>query len=212
MKSDCSSLGRVHLVDKSLLLFMLVLLAQSVYSIFFPGGPNSSTGDIDIIVRTSAAAILGYFLSANFVLHTSAAGQQVTAEPEGNILKTGADSPAEIVGTPAESVVPDQAVFSRVAERQPAASSEEGNAVKTEAEPISTGQETATNCLQVAVAAGIGLFCLITLLVLRNLAQLDIVSMDSDSAVATVTQFRDFVSGCVGFLIGCPTHRNSSED
>ena len=210
MKSDCSSLGRVHLVDKSLLLFIAVLLAQSVYSLFAPGGPGSATGDIDVIVRTSAAAIFGYFLSANFVRHTSGV-RQVGAEPEAHILETGADSPAEAVEPPEEAAVPDQAPLSGTALRPPAPSGAGGGAEDT-SEPVPAGGESTANCLQVAVATGIGLFCLVTLLALRNLAQLGIVSMDSDSAAATVTQFRDFVSGCVGFLIGYPTHRNSSED
>ena len=50
------------------------------------------------------------------------------------------------------------------------------------------------------------IFCLVTLLVLRNLSQWDLTAAESDSVAATVVQFRDFVSGCVGFLIGCPAH------
>ena len=70
-------------------------------------------------------------------------------------------------------------------------------------------EDIAANRLQVIVAAGIGLFCLIVLLALRNLTQWGLVSAESDSVAATVVQFRDFISGCVGFLIGCPTHSNN---
>lgn len=59
------------------------------------------------------------------------------------------------------------------------------------------------------MATVIGLFCLVTLLVLRNLNQWGL-AVESDSAAASVVQFRDFVSGCVGFLIGCPTHSDKS--
>lgn len=55
-----------------------------------------------------------------------------------------------------------------------------------------------------AAAAIVGLFCLLTLLLLRNLTPEDPTAVRSDSATATVAQFRDFVSGCVGFLIGLP--------
>ena len=58
--------------------------------------------------------------------------------------------------------------------------------------------------LRAAAAAGIGLFCLFTLLVLRNLALWDGAAAGGESATATVAQFRDFVSGCAGFLIGAP--------
>ena len=56
-----TAVSNIHLVDKSLILFMLILLAQSAYSLFFPGDSSPLVGDIDIIVRTSAAAIFGYF-------------------------------------------------------------------------------------------------------------------------------------------------------
>lgn len=55
-----------------------------------------------------------------------------------------------------------------------------------------------------AAAAAVGLFCLLVLLLLRNLAPEDLAVVRSDSSTATVAQFRDFVSGCVGFLIGLP--------
>ena len=69
----------------------------------------------------------------------------------------------------------------------------------------------AANCLQVAAATGIGLFCLAVLLLLRN-TPLGDAAMEAqpDRLTATVAQFRDFVSGCVGFLIGCPTHSTTT--
>ena len=62
-----AGLSKIHPVDRSLLLFLAVLLAQSAYSLFVPGGESQLSGDIDIIVRTSSAAILGYLLSGNFI-------------------------------------------------------------------------------------------------------------------------------------------------
>ena len=63
-------------------------------------------------------------------------------------------------------------------------------------------------CLYQATITAIGLFCLVTLLALRNLSLWDPAEAGSDSATATVAQFRDFVSGCVGFLIGSPPGRD----
>lgn len=62
----------------------------------------------------------------------------------------------------------------------------------------------ACHCLRTAAATGIGLFCLATLLVLRNLSLWDASAAGGESVTATVAQFRDFISGCVGFLIGAP--------
>ena len=132
----------VHPVDKSLLLFMLILLVQSAVNLFLPASDSAITGDIDIVVRTSAAAIFGYFLSVR--------------------EKPSEDGPRE------------------------------------------------PRCLHQATITAIGLFCLVTLLALRNLSLWDPAEAGSDSATATVAQFRDFVSGCVGFLIGSPPGRDGT--
>lgn len=192
-------LKRIHPVDKGLLLFMAVLLAQSAYSIFCPGGAGQAAEDIDIIVRTSAAAIFGYFLSANFIRHTASGGQTPAAAPPRKMETGGGSSTAPTAqigfsngGTEPEDPVPAGGTGSVPAETEP-------------------GDEAgAANCLQVVVAAGIGLFCLVTLLVLRNLSHWGLAAAESDSAAAAVVQFRDFISGCVGFLIGCPTHSDTS--
>ena len=171
-------LDRIHPVDKGLLLFMLVLLAQSAYSSFCPGEAGPTVDEIDIIVRTSAAAIFGYFLSANFIRRAASGGQTPAASPP-HTLETDSGTPDP--GAPGSA--------------------------RAEAEPA--GENSAANCLQVVVATAIGLFCLVTLLVLRNLSQWGLAA-ESDSTAATVVQFRDFISGCVGFLIGCPTHSDTS--
>ena len=57
--------------------------------------------------------------------------------------------------------------------------------------------------VQILIAAGIGLFCLAVLLVYRNMNMA--VSAAGGGTSAAAAQLRDFVSGCVGFLIGSPT-------
>ena len=61
------------------------------------------------------------------------------------------------------------------------------------------------NKMQIIIATAMGLFCLISLLVLRNISDWKPDFAGSSSTAATIAQFRDFVSGCVGFLIGCPS-------
>lgn len=48
------------------MLIMLILLLQSAYNIFLDEPAYQEENTIDVIVRTSQAAIFGYFLSANF--------------------------------------------------------------------------------------------------------------------------------------------------
>lgn len=192
-------LARVHPVDKSLLAIMLILLLQSAYSIFFPGGAGQAAEDIDIIVRTSAAAIFGYFLSANFIRHATDQSSPGTTAPR--ILETGADSSPEAAGPTARIGFSDNGTGMELPDSAPQSDSGQ--------EQTNPSDENSANCLQVLVATGIGLFCLVTLLALRNLSQWGLLPAQSDSVAATVVQFRDFISGCVGFLIGCPTHSNS---
>lgn len=150
-----AALSRLHPVDRSLLLFMAVLLGQSAYSLFFPASASAAWDSIDIIVRTASASIFGYFLSVGF-----AAGPT----PDG-----------------------------------PAAGG--GHTLEPAAHPSACRP-------QIAAATGIGLFCLLTLIALRNWCPWDPALIRSESVSATVVQFRDFVSGSVGFLIGCPTQRS----
>lgn len=114
--------GRIRLMDRCLLAYMAILLAQSAYSLF-SAALGTETGGIDIIVRTSTAAVFGYFLSANYRL---------------------------------------------------------------EAAP---GEDDPDNSLQVVTTAGIGLFCLLTLLVFRAAALLDPGLAASDSATAPWRSF-----------------------
>lgn len=182
-------LRQLHPVDRNLLIFMAVLLVQLVYSLFAPGDPGQAAGDIDIAVRTSSAAVFGYFLSANFIRHTTGGGQAPAqgpphklelgdgSAPAGPVARIGFDTGSD----PAESGLP------------PAQ------------DPAPAGEGSPAGCLQIRVATAIGLFCLVALLALRNLSQWGILPVRWEEATATVAQLRDFVSGCVGFLIGCPT-------
>lgn len=183
------ALTGIHLVDRCLLLFMTVLLAQSACSIFLPGEGGGESGSIDVIVRTSSAAIFGYFLSANFnrrasdptAGHSEAQGQGTTSAPTGDgpLAQIGFQSPEDRSREAPKRTAPPSLVRE-------------------------TGQTPAER-LQILIAAGIGLFSLLTLLLLRWTG-----APEDSSATATVAQLRDFVSGCVGFLIGCPARKSES--
>ena len=62
--------SKIPLVDKCLLIIFLVLMLQSAYSLFAHNSSNSEIEHVDVIVRTSAASIFGYLLSANFILQS----------------------------------------------------------------------------------------------------------------------------------------------
>ncbi|MDR3766354.1 MAG: hypothetical protein Q3Y08_04870, partial [Butyricicoccus sp.] len=145
---------------------------------------GQTASDIDVLVRTSAAAIFGYFLSANF----SSASAQTPITTSSHILST-ADNATD------HATVKNTIGFGEH-------TLESGSAQST------AGGNTPTTCnVQIAVATGIGLFCLLALIVLRNVSQWYPALDESATIAATIVQFRDFVSGCVGFLIGCRTSR-----
>ena len=181
-----AGLGRIHPVDRGLLLFLAVLLTQSVYSLFVPGGGSQLSSDIDIIVRTSSAAIFGYLLSGNFI-DRAQAGYSHTVVTSKTDLAAQAGEPA-----------------GRLRGQIGFTDGETATAVGG-AQGMDHAAPPASCCLQIVTATAIGLFCLITLIALRNLAPADDPRLTSPAVIAIVAQFRDFVSGCVGFLIGIPT-------
>lgn len=180
-----AALASIHPVDRSLMLFMVVLLGQSIYSLFSPGNSSHLANEIDVIVRTSAAAIFGYFLSANFASCTGQGGTAPSAQPVHTLNTTDSGGVSARIG-----FAPDTPELSSGG---------------TEIQPRPT---PASGCIQTTAAAILGLFCLVALVVLRNTAG-DGGAL-SDSATATVVQFRDFISGCVGYLIGSPTHMSAN--
>lgn len=190
-----STFRQIHPVDRSLLFFMLILLVQSAFSIFFPSGSNHIAGDIDVIVRTSCASIFGYFLSANLARRTSSSGQ-APLNAQGHILNVGSDLPKESLGPRA------QIGFSMGnTQTQAAESGVESHVSLTDSHPAKDFQITA--------ATLIGLFCLAILLALRYAELFGFFPIESDSMASTVIQFRDFIAGCVGFLIGYPSQQSN---
>ena len=188
-------LSKIHPVDKSLILIMFLLLLQSAYNMFSQAAAQQTISEIDIIVRTSAASIFGYFLSGNFVRHTAS----VSPSPAGQQTHT--------IMTADYSQMRSAELFTAEPSSADMDSSEASQ--PTQALESSPLKPSDPSCLQVIIAAGIGLFCLCALLLLRWLAQQDPAIAQSDSVSATVVQFRDFISGCVGFLIGHPTQSNT---
>lgn len=76
-----------------------------------------------------------------------------------------------------------------------------------EAPTVTAVASDATPCnrVQVRIATGIGLFCLLTLILVRDvLVPLNLVDVSS-AAMGAVSQLRDFTLSCVGFLVGMPT-------
>lgn len=76
------------------------------------------------------------------------------------------------------------------------------------AEPYPTPGEC--NRFRVLAAAGAGIFCLCVLLLLRDWPGKTTQLSGSDSAAAVIVQFRDYISGSLGVLIGCASRSSGT--
>lgn len=193
-KRICSTLAKIHIVDKFLIVFMILLMGQSVHSLFANHPTSGESAHIDIIVRTSAAAIFGYFLSTNFIRHASYNSKDET----GGSLETHAKS---ILGVSSDGIQ-NHIGFAAPQSEDSTDMLDMGNVSYNE---NPSPNKFGGNRLQIVITSIIGLFCLVVLIIARDITALNADMEVSATAAATAAQFRDFVSGCIGFLIGSPT-------
>ena len=183
-KKAVSYFGRMSLVDGVLLIFLLLLFVYMAVQLLMGRFAAEDVHSVDIIVRTSAAAIVGYFISGNF------AGSQSTDSNTGD-ARSSAALPAAVVSTDAPR---SRIGFQAEPETETQTVPERGGTALSSAAPSADGGRLRRQILVVSV---VGLFALAVLLVARNLPG------NSPGLTATVSQLRDFLSACIGFLVSC---------
>ncbi|OJT72061.1 hypothetical protein BM530_21100, partial [Clostridioides difficile] len=52
---------KIKLIDRCLIIVMAILMFQSIYNLFVNEVNSQDTTTIDVVVRTTSAAIFGYF-------------------------------------------------------------------------------------------------------------------------------------------------------
>lgn len=167
-------------VDIVLMVLFLVLLVHAGITLFSEQAASQERTDIDIVLRTSAAAIFGYFLSA-----------QTTAKPTSSATGSSATVISSTVTT---TDAPQNAIGFQTSET--GAQLVSGNAQSSSGEPDCRN----TRILFLSAVGGI---CLIFLLLLRHCETVP------ESAAATISQFRDFIAASIGFLISCGKNRST---
>ncbi|BBF45121.1 hypothetical protein lbkm_3880 [Lachnospiraceae bacterium KM106-2] len=145
MKLHKNFFMRLTLIDRTLIIIMCILMIQIAVSLllFYDSSETIKTNDIDIVVRTTAAAVFGYFLSGNFTRR----------------LKPRSDCPLTV----------------EAEDRKPTLKEE-----------------------QVVIVSIFGISALIILILARDFLPF------TPYVQSSVSQLRDFVSSCVGFLVGSP--------
>lgn len=193
------SFKRIALIDKCLIIFMTILMIQSIYNLFANESISQETNTIDVVIRTTSAAIFGYFLSANFIKKSTDNNiNSVPPEPLKKIKQIElSDQPAEhqnIINSKTNIGFTANATDTHITP----------NTV-TDDDYISNDDYNDMNEIshqQIIIATIIGITSLCVLLAARNFITV------TPNMSGTISQLRDFVSGCVGFLLGCPPKSN----
>lgn len=175
----------IHLIDKCLIVIMVILLMQSGGSLLINMPESESASQIDAVLRTSAAAIFGYFISANFCT----SGKQKSVRAVGGTQKAASDTSASDTSAPA--------MRGQIGFGTPP--SEVSNGIAATDDGEATPSRIAPCRAQILVVAGIGVVSLLILIAARDIAA------SHPGVPALLSQLRDFVSGSVGFLVGTPT-------
>ncbi len=179
---------KIRLVDKCLIIIMFILQAQIIYGLFTGMGDSVYTTGIDVVVRTTSAAIFGYILSANFIRRRDLADSvTTTSQPTVNAVsdsKTSNDVPTAKIGFTTDAETPTS-----------------GGVTTTETNDRAA--EITASKEQIIITTAIGVVALLALLIARNFFTLDA------STATTASHLRDLVSGCVGFLVGSPVSGKS---
>lgn len=174
-------LSRISLVDRFLILFMFLLFCYMAYHLF-SGGLSDENNTIDVIVQTSAATIFGYFISVN----------SLTAVPK---KETVSQLPATTAGI-TQASKEKGTVGVKIGFQDPSEESQTEMGKITVSEIPDASKETCGK-LQIWVVSAVGLLSLVILIGTKGYSDV------TPELTALVSQLRDFLFGCIGFLVGC---------
>lgn len=180
------SLDKINLIDKCLIIFMMILMFQSIYNLFVNEANLNGGATIDILIRTTEASVFGYFLSANFIKKDRLFKGNSKKEESIN-SDENSENAVDFINDNSKNA--NNYVQSKQDEYIP--KSKDNNY-----------DENDTSEQQIIIVTVIGIISLIAIIMVRNC------NLDTTDSVATISQLRDFVSGSVGFLLGCPTKTN----
>ena len=162
--------------DKGLISIMIVLLFQCICNLYTSAPINSEYDTINVIIRTSMASIFGYFLSSNFLSDLDQDNDNPSTEQKLFIL---------------EQLLEDEKISKKVKFKYNKKLKESFVEEKEEKEIYFCNKE-----LQNGIAISICLIIVFSLIIGVNF------NLISDAASVTIAQFRDLISGCIGFLLG----------
>lgn len=162
--------------DKGLILIMIILLLQCIHNLYNPNSNTIDYASINVIVRTSVAGIFGYFLSANFLVKAT---NKEDIEEEEEFYKLSV----------LQHVLKDEEAINKI--RSESKIYDEEKIMRKEKD-----RYFCNKTLQNAIAIGICIVIILCLVIGVN------GNLIPEGAGTTISQFRDLISGCIGFLLG----------
>lgn len=193
------SLYKINLIDKCLIIFMMILMGQSIYNLFVNEANLNGGATIDILIRTTEASVFGYFLSANCIKKDRVFKGNSNSKKEESIRDDeNKDITRRMIDDNSENAVDSINDNTKNA----------NNYVQSKQDKYTSNyknnnyDEDSTTEQQIIIVTVIGIISLISIIMARDF------NIDTTVSSATISQLRDFVSGSVGFLLGCPTKTN----
>lgn len=195
MKSIKKAWYKIKLIDRCLIIVMAILMFESIYNLFVNEVNSQDTTTIDVVVRTTSAAIFGYFLSANFI---SRASRKVTnTDAYSNVFID--DNSSNKSHEPSQNNIMNVKNTIGFALENDDYQNNDKKIFVNNGEEVEEGE---TSELQIVIATVICVVALVVLFIVRNF------TTPATASLGTISQMRDFISGCVGFLLGCPSKPN----
>ncbi|MDY3361447.1 MAG: hypothetical protein SOY04_13820 [Clostridium celatum] len=170
--------SEISFKDKGLILIMIILIIQCIHNLYTPDPTNTDYVTVNVMIRTSVASIFGYFLSSNFLVRNKEEESYIDEENDYKFKILQNELQEDNIRGKVETEYDEEKEITREKERY-----------------------FCNKTLQNAIAIILCITIIISLIIGVNF---NIVPAGADSKIS---QFRDLISGCIGFLLG-----NSSKD
>ena len=171
----------IPLIDWILLLFIIILMIQTTYNLFF-NELNGNSHPIDSVIRTTLAGLYGYFMGKDFTqIINKNANEPLPLSQKDSLIATKSENQKK----PLPLILKDTLTVDKELDNKKTIlpSKEEADSFHIR------------NNMQIVLIGSLGVISLILLIITRNMNVMTI------EKIATLTQLRDMISGSTGFLI-----------
>ncbi len=176
---------------------MVILFLHVTFELFSgDNGVNSeeTINAIDIIVRTTIASVFGYFISSNFVKSKKEISNEKESNNSYNELNDESNKCCLENKKCNEIDLLDKKNIIINNDNKKIIINNDNKKIEAEERRNNASKE------QIIIVFIIGLVSLILLLLVRDFIEV------SNAEIPIISQLRDIVCGCVGFLLGCPSN------